>query len=241
MKVKTILANEQVFMHIKEAIKKGEWKVNERIPSEIELSDKFGVNRLTVRMALQKLNSMGILETRIGDGTYVKEFDFRNYIERITEFYVTQGLMDKVCEFRQAIEVECAALAINHATPEELDELGEICKDYERLKLKITNSSDDKLNELVEKDMEFHKKIVSMSHNELFCYAFEVAREPIFQYIFTIVKARIESINEKGLNVPVWNDRHTEIYEAIRAKDFDACKKACLMMVGAHTLPISFH
>ncbi len=66
MKIKTIPASEQVFDYIKNAIVSGEWKVNERIPSEIEMAERFGVNRLTVRMALKKLVALGILETRTG-------------------------------------------------------------------------------------------------------------------------------------------------------------------------------
>ncbi len=231
MKIKSIPANEQVFLHIKEAIKNGEWKVDEKIPSEVELSEKFGVNRLTVRMALQKLNSMGILETRTGDGTYVREFNFRDYIERITDFYMTPSLIDKVCEFRKAIEVECAYLAIKHAKPSELDELALICQEYQKLKLKLTELSESEFGELVKKDMQFHEKVVLMSHNELFIYAFEVAREPISQYISLLLENRINSWTKKGLDAPNWNDMHIEIYQAIRNKDFDACKKAYLMMV----------
>lgn len=47
-------------------------------PSESDLADLFGVNRLTVRLALQKLNTLGILDTRVGDGTYVCAFVLKN-------------------------------------------------------------------------------------------------------------------------------------------------------------------
>ena len=76
-KVKTISANEQVYEYIKDAIINGEWKEGEKIPSETKLAETFEVNRLTVRMALKRLTALGVLETRTGDGTYVKGFRFR--------------------------------------------------------------------------------------------------------------------------------------------------------------------
>ncbi|MCG8485733.1 MAG: GntR family transcriptional regulator, partial [Clostridia bacterium] len=119
-KIKQIPAYEQIFEYMRNAIKENQWKIGEKIPSEIELSNEFGVNRLTVRMALQRLNSMGLVETRTGDGTYVKQFNFRDYIDNITDFYMTPDLINKVTAFRRAVELECAKLAIQEATEEEI-------------------------------------------------------------------------------------------------------------------------
>ena len=60
MKVKRMPINEQVFEMMRTAIKEGRWKPGEKIPSETELSANFGVNRLTVRMAMQRLIGMGV-------------------------------------------------------------------------------------------------------------------------------------------------------------------------------------
>lgn len=42
------------------------------IPSEHELKERFNVNRNTIRAALNRMNALGIIETRQGDGTYLK-------------------------------------------------------------------------------------------------------------------------------------------------------------------------
>lgn len=76
MRIKKVSASEQVCEAIQEQISGGVWRVGDKLPSESELAQKFGVNRLTVRMALQKLNALGIVETRTGSGTFVIEFDF---------------------------------------------------------------------------------------------------------------------------------------------------------------------
>lgn len=50
----------------------GRWPVGGRIPSEHELADHLAVSRGTVREALRSLTMIGVLEARVGDGTYVR-------------------------------------------------------------------------------------------------------------------------------------------------------------------------
>lgn len=60
--LKTILA---------EKIHSGQWKVNDRIPTERELCDAYGVSRATVRLALGELENEGLLYRKQGKGTFV--------------------------------------------------------------------------------------------------------------------------------------------------------------------------
>ena len=63
----------QVEQALKLALKKGEWKVGEFIPSERELSEKFSVSRITTRKALDNLILEGLLSKIKGRGTFVRE------------------------------------------------------------------------------------------------------------------------------------------------------------------------
>ncbi len=235
MKIKTIPASEQVFDYIKNAIVSGEWKVNERIPSEIEMAERFGVNRLTVRMALKKLVALGILETRTGDGTYVREFHFRDYISQIKDFYMTPELLRSVYQFRRVTELECGRLAIQTASDEEIGELRKLYEEYQEMKEQYpglkAQDGEDFIERFVRKDIEYHCKIVSMSHNELFVYSYDVAREPIARYVDILVRKRIESWKKKGIQASNWNDQHREMFEAICRRDFPAYQKALEQMV----------
>lgn len=56
---------------IKSEIEEGKWHVGDRLPSERELSETFSVSRMTLRQAIQTLADEGILERKIGSGTYV--------------------------------------------------------------------------------------------------------------------------------------------------------------------------
>ena len=99
-KIKKVSTVDLITEKMKTFILDGTWALNKKIPSESELANIFGVNRFTVRMALQKLNIIGVLETKAGDGTYVRSFDFEKHMEQIYDFYMTPKLLDDITEFR---------------------------------------------------------------------------------------------------------------------------------------------
>ena len=79
-KIKKISAADQVFDEMRQFILDKTWNVGDKIPTETQLSEQFDVNRLTVRVALQRLQALGILDIRVGDGTYVRELDMSEKI-----------------------------------------------------------------------------------------------------------------------------------------------------------------
>src|SRR6266849_11102387 len=62
-------------------IARGVLKPGDRIPSEKQLCQRFGVGRTSVREALRSLAVMGVLESHMGDGTFVTE-DGSRFMER---------------------------------------------------------------------------------------------------------------------------------------------------------------
>lgn len=68
---KTTPLYQQIYDEIKDAIEKGDYSPKERIPSELELADKFEVSRITVRRAVEELCSDGYLIKQQGRGTFV--------------------------------------------------------------------------------------------------------------------------------------------------------------------------
>jgi GntR family transcriptional regulator len=71
---------------IRKWIDAGRWKVGERLPSERELSEIFGVSRMTLRQAVTQLVDEGILERRVGSGTYVASERVREKMRGTTSF-----------------------------------------------------------------------------------------------------------------------------------------------------------
>ena len=91
---------------------RGDWAAGERIPAERELCQQLGVGRASLREALKALEIMGMIETRLGDGTYVcdrSEFLSRPLLWAIASSSTTDP--QELIEARKLIEVELTGLA----------------------------------------------------------------------------------------------------------------------------------
>lgn len=241
-KIKRLPLTEQVYNAIKQGIVSGKWQIGDKLPSENELAEAFGVNRLTVRGALQKLNILGIVETRVGEGTFVLSFDFRKYIREVAEFAMQPERESDIRDFRKLIEVECARLAIEKATDKEvavLKKLSDECSEIgKRLMESYTDKSFDKeyFIDFVKADLKFHYQICKMSHNLIYINCFNLAREAIYQYILVIFEKAYNNYITSGESALNYDDinLHDKIYQYIKEKDFENCKKIYLYMIHSN-------
>lgn len=226
LKIKKVSAADLVCSKIKELVTNGTWVADQKIPSESELADTFGVNRLTVRIALQRLNALGILNTRVGDGTYVKTFDFSTHIEEISDFYVNDKVLHDTQEYRWVIESAAIKLAFERPNERLLKKLAQCCKDFEDEVARyytLTNSEDKKesLGKTVDIGLDFHSVLCELSDNELLRLAFSICKAPIRQHMLVNAMKRID--DPAGNKSIVWVKTYWNVYEAIKSGDIDAC------------------
>ena len=112
---------------------RGVWSEGEKIPAERELCQTLGVGRASLREALKALEIMGMIETRLGDGTYVckrTEFFSRPLLWAIAGS--SEADARELIEARTLIEVELAGLAAERATTENLRQIGEQLRNMEK-------------------------------------------------------------------------------------------------------------
>lgn len=76
----------QIKDYLRLNIQNGVFDVNERIPSERQLAEQFGVNRLTVSKALSELTQEGLIYSRVGKGTYVSPPKIDQTLQSLTSF-----------------------------------------------------------------------------------------------------------------------------------------------------------
>lgn len=224
-KITHISAVDQVCAHLKEGILSGEWATGTKLPSEGDLSTLYGVNRLTVRMALQTLSTIGVVETRAGDGTYVKEFSIAHMFQNVSDFYYEKKSFEEIYALRELIEVECCRLAILNATKDEELELKARLDQYLAAKEEYRKySTDETLNMLVDEDLFFHYQISLMSHNSVYADVFTFTRNIIRQYLSEIISKKNNLWLQKKYDEEP--DGHVDIYNSICEKDFEGCKEA---------------
>ena len=177
LKIKKTSAADLVCRKMRELIVDGTWAINEKIPSEADLAENFGVNRLTVRIALQRLNALGVLETRVGEGTFVRSFDFDKHLAEISDFYVNDKVMDDVLEFRGIIELAAAKLAVKRWQGDDLTRVRGCCEAFEEELKRFYSLSDQEQKhqsfiQTVDIGLALQCEIVKLSRNALINFAF---------------------------------------------------------------------
>ncbi|CCH76890.1 GntR domain protein [Nostocoides japonicum T1-X7] len=102
---------------LRRRIVSGEWPVNTRIPTEPELVELIGVGRGTVREAVRTLANLGMLETLVSRGTYVRS---RFPVSSVLVDFIAEFDLGEIVGFRRALEVEAAQQAATHRSDADL-------------------------------------------------------------------------------------------------------------------------
>lgn len=138
----------------------GHFHDGDRLPPERSLAESFGVSRSSVREAIRTLAEKGLLESRHGDGTYVRVPDMEPLRKAIIEAVHSEGvLFDEVTEYRRIVEPAIAELAALRRTLNQLDQLKIITCDQQRCLL--LGEDDGAL------DARFHQQLAECAGNRL--------------------------------------------------------------------------
>ena len=195
-----------VFEQLLGYIVSGEWKEGQKILPERELCQQLGVARPSLREALKALEIMGLVDSRVGAGTFVRrraDFLSRPLLWAIAGS--SSAGAHELVESRLVLEVELAGFAAERATESDLNEI--------RLGL---HSLDAKPNQVLEFDLKFHLAIAIASHNQVLLNAVLMIRNLIQQWM--LVTLQVPGTTEKVLT------QHTAILEAILAKDCNSAR-----------------
>ncbi|MCD2246915.1 FadR family transcriptional regulator [Listeria marthii] len=149
---------EQVYDQIKAEITSGTWEIGERIPKEADLMAEFGISRNTLREAIRALAHIGLLETKQGDGTFVRN---NSELNAIIQKRVRESSVQEILEIRHALDREAVILACERRTEEDLATL----KKYSQC-CNLAHESND-VEAFVKADSALHLTIVKAAHNEL--------------------------------------------------------------------------
>lgn len=226
---------DQVCDSIKQSILDHVWNVGDKLPSESEFAETFGVNRLSVRMALQKLSTLGMIETKIGEGSYVADFSLKPYFIEIAGLFKDQKRRKDVEQLRNLLEGECMQLAIIYSNEDDLAKLKAVLDNYLEVTKRYCENVDDMdiLDELVDSDLAFHKEIIKMSHNQLYEAVYQMVEQLIRDHIKHLLYARLARRKERGIPVNMGEeDTHIKMYNSIKNGDVEAAKKAREQTIG---------
>ena len=203
----------QIYERIFELIVSGEYPERSRLPSEFELSRRFGASRPIVREALARLRDDGLIVSRQGSGSYVQ----RRPDAAVLRFVPVGSVADiqRCFEFRVGIEGAAAALAALRWEEEDLAEIRAALQDL-----------DDCIREGrlgVEADARFHRAIAEATHNP-FHVSVQRSLEP--HVAFGMNLARNLSLLRPAARLRIVQNVHEVIVAAIEARDTARAQKA---------------
>jgi GntR family transcriptional repressor for pyruvate dehydrogenase complex len=190
---------------------RGEWSEGERIPPERKLCEQLGVGRVSLREALKALEIMGMIETRLGDGTFVcrrSEFLSRPLLWAITGSDLTGA--QELVEARQLIEVELAGFAAQRATAENLKVLR---KQLDGMEASLAN-----VKAFQEADIRFHLAIGEAAHNHVLQNALQLIRNLMQHWIG-------ETLTLRGVAEEAYQ-QHKQIFRAIASRSPERAQSA---------------
>ena len=211
-KIERTTVVERVMERMKELIASGQFKVHDKLPTEQELANMFGIARNSVREAVKIFHYLGVLESQTGRGTYVcdrgkissealtwsillGENDFVELIQ-LREVLEQVGLRSLVESYRQNPESAGGVMA----------ELEKVIED-----IKAAVEQQD-LEALIQADYRFHGAIIAASNNSLFTAIYRTLRA----FMHEEIKKSLQNVNiQKSIR------EHKEFIEVIKTGDMD--------------------
>lgn len=167
---------QQVMDEVKNMIASGQLKPGDRIPTETELSQMFGIGRSTVREAIKIFQYLGILNSSTRKGTFV--CDYSNIsVEAITwSILLRTNEIFELVELRDVIESR-AVVVLSEKVRSDPDGTRPIIKELEKQIIRMSDALDRySIDDLSEADYELHRIIVKSCNNGVFSSIYDTLR-----------------------------------------------------------------
>lgn len=215
---RNVKISDSIIQYIREVFASGQLNPGEKLGSERELMNAFGVSKSTLREALRVLEAMGIVEIRKGlmGGVFGAQVDMKTTINSIQGFlrFESVSIYD-ITMVRYLLEPIILRIAIFCHTDEQIEKLLQIVRESQTIK--PTNRQ--------VKVIGFHRYLTRMTQN------------PILILMMDFIDNLVEDMKEKGGLGPEFyqsmNDCHERIIACIMKKDVTAAQKIIIQDILA--------
>ncbi|CAH1649441.1 Predicted D-glucarate or D-galactorate regulator, GntR family [Hyphomicrobiales bacterium] len=200
--------SEQIVTIMRQRIQAGDYPRGEKLPTEQDLIEEFGVSRTVVREAIANLKAGGLVSTRQGVGVFVqRHVPLRSFVIDDPDLKLVNEAI-AVLELRVALEVEAAGLAACRRDEKHLRQMRKAMTAM----VQATEAGED----AIQADLAFHRSIAEASGNVHFLQLFNYLGELL------IPRTKFETFKITGANREDYlkhlNEEHAAILAAIEAK-----------------------
>lgn len=209
--IKKTRVAEEVADRIRTLILDGTFPQGQPLPSERVLTEQFGVSRGSIRDALRMLETIGLIETQHGRGTFPRELTVDRLVAPLASMMAFQSdLRDELMDVRRMFEPAVARVAAQRATEKDFDDLDRILE-AQRRKLKKGHSA-------IVEDTEFHAALARSTGNRVVVSLMATLND-------LLVESRTLSLKQKGRPAKSI-EGHESVVAALRHRDPDAAARA---------------
>ena len=215
-------------MYFADEILEGRLKRGDQIESDRELAKKLNVGRSAVREALKVLDVLGMIDIRLGQGTYITSRETNFFSVPLSWSLFLDGTQVKsILQVRGALELRAVQLASQCEDKNKLDKLTDI---YYRMQKTFQESKDTDnlqhaLQETLNADIEFHTCIAECSGN------------PIILSMLTTIRNFLKRVSGTGMvdseQLQAVVEEHQKLYGAIISGNVDAATQTMMKHLAA--------
>jgi GntR family transcriptional repressor for pyruvate dehydrogenase complex len=216
-KVQVPRISDAVAASLERRILEGSLKPGDRLPPERELAIELGVSRPSLREAIQKLASKGMVQSRQGGGTYVTHRLESSFFDPWQDMMGAHpNLREDLLEFRRMLEGQAAEWAAERATEADLTRLTQAFD-----ALRDAFAADD-LERRSTADIAFHQAIGEASHNVLIGHL----SAALLRLMHDNIRLNLGELRTIPAAGTLLLNQHTAIYSAIVERKPQAAKAA---------------
>jgi len=187
---------------IKEYILENNLKPGDKLPSEKELAKSLEVGRSSVREALKSLEVLGVLNSKIGEGNFVKSFSINSIVENLPYKILFQDDdLNEIMEVRMALEIFHLRKNLKFSE-EKLTDMKNILNEMEQ-----AIEKKDKIG-YVKADKKFHNLLLEPVENKFLL--------DLISVFWDIIISAEKFADKVGTKFENSLQRHKKIYNAIK-------------------------
>lgn len=221
--------SEEIIAQIVDLIKRDVLRPGDRLPPERELCKRFGVGRSSLREALRSLSAMGVIDGRVGEGTFVS--DNQQFVQKALQWgmLLNRKMVGDLIETRLMLESETAFWAAQRATEEDLRRI-------EHALSEMASALDDGALFLAA-DVRFHLAVAGATQNALLASLLEATRGYLQEWIERSLAEEGRAPDRARLSLA----QHQRIAHALRLGDAQAARRAMVEHVLSSSEDLRAH